>query len=492
LILQSLFLALGLQNLFLAFSGTFLGIIMGALPGIGATMTMALLLPFTYWMKADAALILLGAVYCGCVYGGSISAILLNTPGTPASAATTFDGYPMSKKGKGMTAIGISAMASFVGGVVGLFFLMTLSPVLAEISLKFGPSEFFMLTLFTFLVISFAVVKGSVFKGLIAIGIGLVLSTIGYDPVSGGLRFTFGITYLEDGIKLIPSIIGLFAVSEAFALSEKGGTIAESPDVHGNVLNGCKAVFRYPMTLIKSVLIGSGIGALPGIGVSAANLIAYVVSKSGSRHADEFGEGAEEGVIAPEASNNAVTATSLIPLLTLGIPGSAASAVLMGALMIQGLTPGASLFSTDGLITYTFFFGLLFANLFILIITLLMAKFFVKITVVRVEILVPIIVSLCCIGTYALNYSLGDVFMTIAFGFLGYILRKAKYPLICLLLPLILGKTMETTFHQAMMISRGSPAVFFSGTINIVLWVLIFVSILLPFIIRKKAKTFNS
>ncbi len=467
-------------NIFNALFGTALGIIMGAIPGIGSSMTMALLLPFTFWMPADGALILLGSVYCGATYGGSISAILLNTPGTPASTATAFDGYPMAQQGRGMEAIGIAAMASFVGGTAGLLLLFFLSPPLAEISLKFGPAELFLLTLFTFIIISVTVLKESVVKGLIALGLGLVLSGIGYDPISGALRFTFGVPYLEDGIQLVPAIIGLFAISEVFAFVESGGTISNSLEAKGGLKEGFKQTFRFPKTLIRSTIIGSVIGALPGIGVSAANLIAYVAAKAGSKHPALFGTGVPEGVIAPESSNNAVTCTSLIPTLTLGIPGSSSAALLMGALMIHGLIPGSALFTTYGKVTYTFFFGLGLSNLFMLLVTIFTVRYLVKITVVDVSFLIPIIVSLCFIGSYAMRNSLGDAAVTMVFGLLAFTMRKLKYPLICLLLPIILGTMMERGYHQSLMLSGGSFSIFWASPISRVILAITILSLLYP------------
>lgn len=488
MILETLILSLHPLNIGAAFGGTFLGIVMGALPGIGATMTMALVLPFTFWMDPATALILLGSIYCGATYGGSISAILINTPGTPASTATAFDGYPMAQQGKAMNAIGIAAMASLVGGLFGLIILVFSAPLMADISLMFGPAEFFMLTLFTFIVISMTIVKGSVFKGLVAIGFGLVFACIGYDPVSGVVRFTFGIAYLDDGIPLIPAIIGLFALAEAFSLAHTGGAISKEPDARGSMVDGFKAVFRYPATIIRSALIGSGIGALPGIGVSAANVIAYIVAKGASKDGDRFGEGLEEGVVAPEVSNNAVTATSLIPTLTLGIPGSSTAALLLGALMVHGLIPGASLFTDYAHVTYTFFWGLLFSNLFMIVISAMLIRAFVKVTMVNSVFLVPIIMSLCLIGAYAIRNSVGDMIMAFIFGVIGYVMSRLKYSLICLLLPLMLGSMMERSFHQALMLARGSYSIFITSTINKCIVAMCLFAIFFPLYLRIKNK----
>ena len=488
MILDTLITSLSATNLGAAFGGTLLGVIMGALPGIGATMTMALVLPFTFWMDPATALILLGAIYCGATYGGSISAILINTPGTPASTATVFDGYPLARQGKAMNAIGIAAMASLVGGLFGLVILVFTAPLMAEISLLFGPAEFFMLVLFTFIVISMTIVKDSVLKGLVAIGLGLVLSVIGYDPVSGAVRFTFGLAYFDDGIQLVPAIIGLFAISEVFSLAQAGGTISKALDVKGSLVDGFRAVFRYPATIIRSSLIGSGVGALPGIGVSAANLIAYVVAKGSSPDGARFGEGMEEGVVAPEVSNNAVTATSLIPTLTLGIPGSSSAALLLGALMVHGLIPGASLFTERAGVTYTFFWGLLFANLFMIVVTFMLVRAFVKITTVNAVFLVPIITGLCLIGAYAIRNSVGDMAVAFAFGVLGYVMSRLKYDLICLLLPLMLGTMMERSYHQALMLAKGSHAIFIMSPISKCILAMCLFAVVYPMYLRVKKK----
>jgi len=481
-ILVGLKLALQAGNIFFAIGGTAIGIVMGALPGIGPAMTIALVLPLTFSMPHETALILMGAIYCGCVYGGSISAILINTPGTGASTATTFDGYPMAKKGLADEAIGISLMSSFLGGLTGALLLMFFTPFLANISLKFGPPEFFMLTVFTFVIVAAAVSKGSIIKSLIPIGVGLMFCFIGYDPISGWMRYDFGITYLQDGIQLIPTIIGLFAISECLLLAEKGGTISKPQKISGGLLKGMLVPFKYPITLIRSIAIGSGIGAIPGIGVSAANFISYVVAKRSSKHPETFGKGDVEGIIAPEASNNAVTGTSLIPLLSLGLPGSGTAAVLLGGLMMHGLIPGWELFNKYGNITYAFFFGLIMANIALIFLGFFSAKYLAKITIVPVKILIPIIISLCFIGSYSLRFSMGDVAAVIIFGFLGYIMKKLKYPLICILLPIILGTTIERSYHQSLMISEGSHLIFVTRPLCLILLFLTLVPFVLPLI----------
>jgi len=374
-----------------------------------------------------------------------------------------------------------------------LLLLFFLSPPLAEISLKFGPAELFLLTLFTFIIISVTVLKESVVKGLISLGLGLVLSGIGYDPISGALRFTFGLPYLEDGIQLVPAIIGLFAISEVFVFVESGGTISNSLEAKGGLKEGFKQTFRFPGTLLRSTAIGAVIGALPGIGVSAANLIAYVAAKARSKHPDLFGTGAPEGVIAPESSNNAVTCTSLIPTLTLGIPGSSSAALLMGALMIHGLIPGSALFTTYGKVTYTFFFGLGLSNIFMLLVTILSVRYLVKVTSVNVSFLIPIIVSLCFIGSYAMRNNIGDAVITMIFGLLAFVMRKLKYPIICLLLPIILGTMMERGYHQSLMLSGGSYSIFWASPISKVILAITLFSLIYPFFgfIRKNLRNTN-
>jgi len=459
----------------MAFVFTGFGIIVGALPGLGATMAMALILPMTFKWSVDTAIITLIAIYCGATYGGSISAILINTPGTPASGATTFDGFPMAQQGRADEALGISAMASFVGGVSGAVCLFLVAPPLARFALRFGPPELFLIAILCFIVIS-AVGKGHLVKGLIASGIGLMVSFIGMDTMTGYMRFTFGSWYLEDGVNMISVLIGLFAVSEVISMAESGGAIAKVESKVGSfskVWKGCKLVFLYPVSLLRSTLFGCVIGALPALGVTTASFLAYLTTVRTSKNPESFGQGNPEGVLSPEAANNAVTGTALIPTLTLGIPGSGATAVILGALIIQGIIPGPDLFRVNPQYVYAIMWGVLIVNVFMFLLGLSSASIASRVTAIPTAVLAPSILVLCFSGAYALNRSWGDVIVAVVFGLLGYLMKKLKYPHLGLILGLILGPIAEKSFYQSLRISGGSWAIFFTRPICLILLVCI-------------------
>ncbi|MFH1491053.1 MAG: tripartite tricarboxylate transporter permease, partial [Pseudomonadota bacterium] len=391
------------QTMAMVLGASLIGLIIGFLPGIGPLTALPLFLPITYGMKPGPALILLAVLYMSCTYGGSISAILLNTPGTAASAATCLDGYPMAKQGKGGVAIGISMMSSFIGGFVGLAGLIFLSPVIADFALKFQPAEYFMLAVLGLVLIASSS-KGSMLKGFISGGCGFLVSSIGMDLITGYGRFTFGSTYLKGGIPLVPMIIGLFAFAEVLALVESGDkTISEKGELSGSIFDGLKVPFRYMKTVLRSSLIGLGIGTIPGEGAAVANFTAYLAEARASRHPERFGTGVPEGVIAPEASNNACVGGALIPTLTLGIPGGGVAAVFMGGIMIHGLNPGFELFTRHQDILTTLFFGLIIANFLLLFAGTILSKYAAKVTIIPINILAPTIVALGVISTYVIR-----------------------------------------------------------------------------------------
>ena len=456
-------------NLAVIIGGTVIGIIFGALPGLGPTVSVALMITVSFKLPAETALILLGAVYGGAIYGGSISAILINAPGTPGSAATSFDGYPMSQQGKGGVALGISVMSSFIGGIFSVMCLILFAPVIARFSIRFGPPEFFMLAILGLAVIA-VVSKADLRRGLISGGLGLIFSFFGQDLMTGQFRFDFGILSLQDGLPFIVGLIGMFAASEAISLSEQEGSISETGKVLGGVREGIKLTFKYPVTLIRSSIIGTLIGALPGAGISAANFLAYMETIRSSKNPDSFGKGNPEGVVACESSNNAVSGGSLIPTLTIGIPGNATTAAFLGGVMIHGLRPGMDLFSTNAVITYSLFVGLILANLAFFIIGVSATNIFSKITIVRNELLVPLILVLSMIGAFALNNRFSDVVLVLVFAVLGYFLKKYGFPVIGVVLGMILGPIAETGYHQSLMISGGSYAIFFTRPISLILF----------------------
>lgn len=320
MILSSLAAALAPANLLYLLAGSVLGILIGAAPGLGPVFGLAILLSMTFSMPVEGALIFLSAVYAASVYGGSITAILLNTPGTPGSMATCFDGFALSKRGEAGRALGISTMSSFIGGVVGVLALAALGPLLAQASLLIGPSEFFMLAVAGLALVALAS-KGNTAKGIIMSGLGLMISFVGRSVVTGERRFVFGTIYLEDGIQFVPMVIGLFALAQAMVLANESGAIAPLKKSVSGVLTGCMDVLKNPITVIRSSVLGTVIGIVPGLGINAANFIAYVVEKNSAKDADTFGQGNVKGIIAPECANNAVTSAALIPAFGLGVPG---------------------------------------------------------------------------------------------------------------------------------------------------------------------------
>jgi putative tricarboxylic transport membrane protein len=457
------------SSLALAFIGTFVGIILGAIPGIGPPLAMAMFLPFIFGMSAIPAMMFILGIYNGSVYGGSVSAILINTPGTPGSVATTFDGYPMAKKGMAGKALGISLCSSAIGGIVSTVAFLLFYQPLNNLFIAFGPSQLFLLILVAFLTITI-LAKESIIKGLIASGMGLLLGLVGYDLVSGSTRFTFGYLFIEDGLDLISVLIGWFAVTELmFLVQEKQATISGVGILRGSTWDGVKVVFRYPKELLASASLGSLIGAIPGVGIAVANLIAYSSAKGRSKHPEEFGQGSIEGLIAPETANNAVTSTSLIPTLALGIPGGASAAIILGALMMLGFRPGPGLYTANPGLIGALIIGLVVINIMMFISGLMLSKAYMKITQIRISVLVPVILIISLLGCYLSRSRLTDIFFAIVLGLFAYGLRKAGYSLACVVLGFILAKMMEEYFFKSFLISDSGILIFFEGPINIVL-----------------------
>jgi len=476
------------QNMAMVFGVSLIGLTIGFLPGIGPLTALPLFLPITYGMQPGPALILLAVLYMSTTYGGSLSAILLNTPGTAASAATCLDGYPMAKQGKGGVAIGISMMSSFVGGFIGIAGLIFLSPVIADFALKFQPAEYFMLAVLGLVLIA-ASAKGSVLKGFIAGGFGFIVSSIGMDMMTGYSRFTFGSIYLKGGIPLVPMIIGLFAFSEVFSLIESGDrTISEKGELSGRIIDGLKTPFRYLKTVVRSSLIGLGIGTIPGEGAAVANFTAYLAEARASKRPEDFGTGIPEGVIAPEASNNACVAGALIPTLTLGIPGGGVAAVFMGGIMIHGLNPGFELFTRHQDVLTTLFVGLIVANFLLLICGTILSPYAAKVTVIPINILAPTIVALGVISTYIMRSQVLDVVAAIAAGIVGYLMKKYGYSTVAFLVAFILSPIAEKSFYQAVLLADGSYWTFALRPISGTLFLVTILALILPPIMKKFRK----
>lgn len=469
------------QSLLFVNVGLFVGVIFGAIPGLTATMGVALFLPFTFGLHPIYGLLFLLGIYCGGTYGGSITAILIKTPGTPASAATVFDGYPLAKSGHAGKALDMALIASTVGGLISAFVLLFLAPQVAKAAIKFGSPELFMLSLFGISIVS-SISGKKIFKGLISACIGMMLSCIGQDPIEGMPRFTFGSDYFLAGINIIPALIGLFAISEIMHSAKIKDL--ETEDVLK--VDRERLSFREFMAtlkdMVKSSLIGVIIGAIPGTGAAIASFLSYTEAQRSSRHPEEFGKGSIHGIAASEAGNNGVTGATLIPLLTLGIPGDAVTAVMLGALMMQNLLPGPQLFQTQGLMMYTIMVGLIFVNIFMF----LQGKLFIRgalfITKIPRILLNVILVVLCVVGGLATNNVIFDVWVMMAFALIGYLLMKFDFPMTPVLIGLILGGMAEYNFRNAMTISRGSFSIFFTKPISLIFFVLTVLAIVLPLV----------
>ncbi|MFT7053874.1 MAG: putative tricarboxylic transport membrane protein [Psychromonas sp.] len=432
------------------------GVILGALPGLTATMGVAILLPFTFSMEATPALVMLIGVYIGGIYGGSIAAILLKTPGTPASAASVLDGHTMAIKGMAAKALSIAAVASFIGGLLSTIVLIAIAPILADFALRFNAPEYFALALFGLTIIASVSAK-NIMKGLLAGTIGLLVSMVGLDPISSVPRFTFGIMDLYSGINIIPVLIGLFAISEALSQLEKLSANHQDivPKFNHKVLSFLDFKKILP-TAVKSGLIGTAIGSVPGAGADISAFACYNEAKRVAKNPEEFGNGSIHGLAAAEAGNNGVTGGSLVPLLTLGVPGDAVSAVLLGALIVQGLTPGPLLFTQNPEIVYGIFSSMIVANIIMLLIGFLGIRFFCRIIEVPKIIMIPIIIFLSIIGAYAINNSMFDVGIAITFGLLGLVLNKMEIPSSPILLAIILGPMAETNLRRSLIMYDGS------------------------------------
>ena len=480
-------LMVGLQEifvlkLFLMMCGvTLVGLLMGAAPGLTATMAVALLIPITFPLSTTYALVLTGTIYMSAIYGGSFSAILLNTPGTPSSIATCFDGYPMAKRGEGQRAIFIASFSSAYGGLFGVIFLLLLAVPLSVIALKFGPPEYFWLAVLGMTVIA-ALSTGNIVKGFIGGAIGILISTIGIAPVGGSMRFTMGIANLNAGVALIPALIGFFCIPPVLDMivhrEEEIHLLKTSKVQPRLLLETFKEVMKKQVDLIRASFIGLFIGMLPGAGGSVANLVAYEEAQRVSKHPEKFGTGIPEGVIASETANNAVVGGSLIPLLTLGVPGSPPAAVMYGALLMHGVQPGPQLFTGNSQAVFTFIVGLFVATLLMLPIGIPLAGGMTKlVSRLSIKVLAPFIIFLTIIGSYSVRNNILDVYIMLTLGVLGYVLKKLGFEPGPITLGLILGPIAETGLIQSLLIGRTLPyswMILFKYPLS---WVLIILSI---------------
>lgn len=459
--------------------GILLGIFFGALPGIGATLGMAIVLPLTIPLNGTDAIILLISIYSGAMYGGSIAAILINVPGTAGAAATTFDGYPLSQKGKAVNALTTSALASALGGLLTILILILISPLMVEAVLLFGSPHYFLMALLGIAMIS-VITRGSVVKGLVSGAFGLMIMTVGIAPTVPVERYTFGSTLLYSGLSYIAVLIGLFAIAEMIRLAAEETISKTDINMSGSRLDGIKSVLRHPVLVVKSALIGMIIGAVPGSGASVSNFFSYGEAVRTSKRPEEFGTGIEEGVIAAEASNNGTVGGSLIPTLSFGIPGSGSTAVLLGGLIMHGLRPGPDLFTASLNVTYSIFLALFFGNFLILAMGLLLVPKTGSLTQIDTQIIIPIIIVLSFLGSLALRNNWVDVGTIVALGFIGFYMKKYNYSVIALVLGAILGPIAEENLYRSLAISGGSFDIFVSDPLALLLVIFIIIILIGP------------
>jgi len=454
---ELLFSTIGLvfnpHNILFILMGAVGGVLIGCIPGLTSTMGIALLIPFTYGLSIIPSIGMLLGIFCGAMYGGSIAAILINTPGTPAAAATVMDGYPMGQKGEAGRALSIALFASFCGGIIGALIMTFLSPIVSRMALKFGPAEFFTLAVFGLSVI-ISISGKSITKGLMSAFFGLILASVGMDKVSGYLRFT-RMQGLYDGMPFIPALIGLFAISEVFNNIENILKTQKIAAKISGVLPSWQDIKAIASTIVKGSLIGTFIGAIPGAGGDIAAFVSYSEAKRSSKHPEDFGTGAPEGVAASECANNACSGGAMIPMLSLGVPGDSNTAVLMGAFILQGFQPGPMMYVDHLDIVYAVFMSMILANIMFLLVGMAGVRIFARVISIERKLLIPAIMVLSLVGSYAINQNLFDVYLAIIMGGVGYILQKYQFPLSPILLALILGPMSETNLRRFMHIDDG-------------------------------------
>jgi putative tricarboxylic transport membrane protein len=462
--------ALTPTNLALMFTGVILGVIIGVLPGLGGANGVAILLPLTFSMAQSpggqtSAIILLSCIYWGALFGGAITSILFNIPGEPWSVATTFDGYPLAQQGRAGNALTAAFTSSFVGALIAVIVVTFLSPIVASFALEFGPPEFFAVYLLTFCAF-IGMSKEPPFKTLAAMMTGFALAAVGSDPVTGTLRFTFGSVYLLNGFDFLIAVIGLFGIGEILLTLEEGLAFkgASARINLGVVLQTWKELPRYWLTSLRSAAVGCFMGIVPG-GATPASFMSYGVARRFSKNGDKFGTGQVEGVVAPETAAHAAGTSALLPMLTLGVPGSPTAAVLLGGLLIWGLQPGPLLFVEQKDFVWGLIASMYLGNIAGLIVVLTCVPLFAAILRIPFSVIAPVIVVVCAIGAYTVHNSIFDVWMMIAFGVLGYLFKKLHYPLAPMVLAIVLGDRAESSFRQAMLMSQGDLSILFSNTL---------------------------
>lgn len=499
-ILAGLQTLLSLESIIALIAGTVGGMVIGALPGFSAAMGVSLLIPITYGMGPVAALSMLVAMYTSAIYGGSITAILCHTPGTPASAATAIDGFQLTKQGRGMEAMGVATLGSAVGGTVSAIAMLLIAPALGAFSLKFSVLEYFLLSVFGLTVIA-SLAGDSVIKGLFSGILGLALGCVGLDAISGFPRMTLGVIQLEDGINFVPALIGLFSISQVMSLAwdvyhgKKGSVIEDEENLRkSRALPPFRETKTLFPTMARCSIVGTIVGIVPAAGAGVSSWICYSMGKKFSKHPEKFGHGALEGVASCETGNNAATGGALIPLITLGLPGSSVAAILLGGMMIHGLTPGAAMFTKHANTTYAIMIGFLIANILMGIVGLFAARYIAHVSAVPMGYLGPVITALCFLGTFAIRNNLFDVGVMVVFGLLGFLLKRCGFAAPPMILGMVLSDICENNWRRAVILANakgGMLSYFLSRPISIVLALLIVVSLFSPMMmsyVDKKSK----
>lgn len=486
-IIQGAVAALTLANLGALVFGTLVGIIVGILPGIGPMVGMVVLLPFTFSFTPDVALSLLLGVFCGGYFGGAVPAILMRTPGVPSSLVTSFDGFPLTQQGQAQKALSAALLGSFGGGVISVVILVFLAPLLAHVAASFGPPEYFMAGLFgvTLVVISN---RNQLSRGLLLLGLGLLFSTIGIDGATLSPRFCFGTWSLQNGLDLVPVCLGLFGVGQTLLLVERKILQTESMTLTRSSLDFSQLIdsLRHWKVLIKSSVIGTFVGLLPGTGSILASFMSYEAAKKSSPHPEKFGQGAPEGCLASEAGNNAVPAGAMIPLLTLGIPGEALSAVLLGVFTINGIYPGPLLLIKEPVLINTLYFSMFLINIVAFVMLAVWLKPFAMIVRVSTKMLAVNIMLVSVIGIYAVNTRLFDAGVAVTMGVLGYILLRLKWPVVNLVMGVVLGEILENRLRESLSLGDGNPLIFLTRPISLGLFLLSVLIVVYPLIKNKR------
>ncbi|MBP1719174.1 MAG: hypothetical protein H6Q43_2612 [Deltaproteobacteria bacterium] len=459
-------IALSLTNITFALIGAVLGTMVGILPGLGPAATISLLLPLSFKIGSPVtSIIMMAGIFYGAMYGGSTTSVLVNIPGEAASVVTCIDGYQMALKGRAGPALGMAAIGSFVAGTIGILGLTFVAPPLAEFALKFGPPEYFSLTLLG-LVMATLLGGDSIIKGLIMVVLGLLLGSVGLDPISGAIRFTWGLHMLQEGIDFVTLAMGMFGIGEIFYNLEKVLKTELVTRKISHLWPSLKDWADSKWAVVRGSLIGFMIGILPGGGAVISSLVSYAVEKRVAKNPDEFGKGAIQGVAGPESANNAAATASFIPLLTLGIPGNAAIAMIFAALLIQGVTPGPFLITEKPDVFWGVVASMYIGNVMLLILNLPMVGLWVQLLRVPYSILAPVIVLFCCVGVFSVRNSVFDIWVMGIFGVIGYIFRKVGLEPGPLILAFVLGPILERSIRQALLMSAGSPAIFFTRPIS--------------------------